>query len=169
MKFSYVFSLSLAIGIGSLILGLLLSNPVDTNPDLNLDFSQIFLTNSKIHIDLLINSIISLGIGSILFICYQFFIVGILVGGASQTVGIYSALSFFWIHGVIELLAAIIVASIIPYVYINLFLLIVKHPSKLTNLSTFFKFISILIFVNFSLVFLAALLECYVAPLFVHI
>lgn len=168
MKFKHIYLFLLLLGILSMILGMVLASPTDTNPNLKLNFLEVLSTNSKIHLNLLVSSIFSFGIQSFLFVMYQFFIVGFLIGGTSQVIGIYSSLSFFWVHGIIELLATVMVASIVPYLLINIVLRLFKKSSDLSSVNQTVKFIGILIFINFILVFLSALLECYIAPFFTY-
>lgn len=156
--------LMLIIGLFSFLLGYFFSNPISAKPNQSLNFWTIFATNSIIHIKLLLFSFLTLGIYSFSFLFTQFFLVGIFVGGITEARhSLISALSYFWIHGIFELSAAILTSIIAPFVYCSLFSLVYKKEVYQKKLMEVGKQVVYLLFISFFLILFSAFLETFIA------
>jgi uncharacterized membrane protein SpoIIM required for sporulation len=160
-----LFILMLIVGIFSFFLGYFFSNPIFAQPNCSLNFWTILATNSIIHLKLLLFSFLTLGIYSFSFLFTQFFLVGIFVGGITEARhSLLSALSYFWIHGIFELSAAILTSIIAPFVCCSLFLLIYKKEISQKKLLKIGKQTVYLLLISFFLVLFSAFLETFIAP-----
>lgn len=111
---------------------------------------------------------LSFGIASIYFVWCQFFLVGVLIGGARKSTGDFiSSISFFWIHGILELVTVILTASIVPFILASIVSLILKKTDITLNFKKIFNKTLILTGVLFILIFVSALLETFIAPNFI--
>ncbi|MDR0691064.1 MAG: stage II sporulation protein M, partial [Streptococcaceae bacterium] len=156
------------IGVFSLIFGYFLSNPIHPKLNLSPKFSIIFLTNLDIHVRSIIYSFLSFGIYSFYFVFIHFFVVGISIGGiATSTNSLLSSLSFFWIHGILELSTVILTASIFPFFLLSITFLILKKEVNKKALLKLLKIIFWVINATFLLILLSAVLETFIAPRFI--
>lgn len=130
-------------------------------------FLTILLNNLQLYFWEIAISTITLGLYSIYFTTTQFFLVGMVFGGATRTVGMLRALSYFWTHGFLELFTMIIFSALMPYFFIKIGVLIHRKDISLENLKPTFFLLIRLMLLSVGLAVISAILEAYIAPIFV--
>jgi len=163
LKYSLLFFL--IVGGLAFAIGYFVSASIMPKPELSPNFFKIFLTNFKIHMTAIVCSFLTGGLFSVHFVFGQFFIVGVLIGGATHATGnLVASLSFFWVHGIFELAAVLLTSSVVPFFFLSVLSLVLRKVSVRENFMQILKKTSFLFGIIVMLILVSALVETFIAP-----
>lgn len=158
----YTFTCVTIVALLFFCFGFTLSQVQPAHPNFHLSFLKILITNSEIAVNTLFLEFLTFGLYSLTYLFNQFFSLGIMIGGLIKQYSWVQVTSFFWIHGLPEVIGMIITASIVPNTIILMW-----NKYVLKRHCFIYRTTIILFFIMTLLIILAAFLETFIAPYFV--
>ncbi|MGG3572600.1 stage II sporulation protein M [Bacillus gobiensis] len=167
LKFKFVFIFTLLFSIILTILGyftpLELSNDEDIDAQIDSTFLYLFTNNLSACVYAVIIGSVSLGLYSLFYLFVNFFSIGMILSTLNVKHSIMESLSTFVIHGVFEIPAMLLSASLGIYIPLKFIQFIRKKRwDKKEMLKILWVFSSILL-----LTLIAAFIEAYISPIFI--